>query len=282
MRRPLVVFLQTKVMMSTTATSPGLAVVPGGADWPFQFEWVPLRHLFIDERYQRPPSRQVKKIVEEFDAAMVGTLLGSRRSKTKLAVIDGQHRFLAMRQLGLQYAPLMVAEKLPLRDEARLFARLQRERLSIRPVQRFRAELAGELERPMQIQTVLDRLELEITDSSGRAAGSRSIGAVKALEDLWDRGGASYVERVLRIVLDAWDGQVMSFSNEIIRGLDYFLAQHDNVDDDRLAYRLRDVTPMLVTHRASGLRAGRGLGGKSPSYMAEIIASEYRRRRPVQ
>lgn len=255
-----------------------LQSIAGGHGWPFEFEWVPLTHLFVDERYQRPPSRQVKKIVEDFDPAMIGALTGNRRAKTKVAVIDGQHRFLALRQMGMTAAPAMVLNKLPLQQEALLFTRLQRERLNIRPLQRFRAELTAELERPVQITRVLDSLALELTESSGAGAARGSVGAVGALEALWDRGGEDYVRRVLNILVGAWDREAGSFSNEILRGVDYFLGQQE-IDDDRLIDRLADESPGMLTSRASSLRAGRGMGGKSPSYMAEAIGVAYRRRR---
>lgn len=241
------------------------------------FEWVPLAHLFIDERYQRPPSRQVKKIVEEFDPRMIGSLLGSRRSAKKVALIDGQHRFLALRQLGVEYAPALVISRLKLPAEARLFARLQSERLNVRPVQRFRAELAGELERAVEIDEVLGELELTLTETSGRSAPPRSLGAVKALEDLWAYEGQDHVRRILELIVLAWNGESSSLTSEIIRGVDYFVTREDP-DDDRLVERLGSVTPADLLHRASALRTGRGMGGKSPGYMAEAIRVIYRKR----
>lgn len=258
--------------------APALVAIPGGKEWPAQFEWVPLAGLFIDERYQRPPSpKQIKETVDDFNPLQVGTLAVCRRRSGQMAVVDGQHRFLAMRQLGYEYGPCMVADNLELPGEALLFSKLQRHRLAIRPVQRFRAELVAEVARAVDIDRVLASLDIEIADVGGKAARSRSIAAVASLENLWKKGGADYVERVLLILDQAWQGRAGSLSNEMLKGLDYFLSK-DNPNDDKLVRHLSTCDPQDLIIRASHLRQGRGQGGGSPSYMAEAIRLEYARR----
>jgi hypothetical protein len=255
------------------------------ASWPYRFDVLPLSTLFIDETYQRPLSRFVKKLADNFDPALLGCLIVSDRdtgngvdNATGYAVIDGQTRLMALRQLGHLNAPCLIYTGLSREEEADLFARFQSERKNVSALERYRAALVAREPRAIDISDLADRAGFVVDKSNV----GNSIVAIKALEETYDRYGADMVARVLDVVAGAWKFRhAGANTNEILRGLAYFLARN-TVDDDRLIRRLSIVDPATLQTRASQLRQGRGHGGKSPGYMAEAISVEYRRRRATE
>lgn len=259
--------------MTTTTTADPRTLTE--ASWPYRFEVAPLGALFIDDSYQRPLSRFVKRIADNFDPALLGTLIVSERKGGKRAVIDGQTRLMALRQLGHLNAPCLIYTELTREQEADLFARFQSERKNVSALERFKAALVAKEARAVDIADLADRAGFIISKSNV----GNSIVAVKALEETYDRYGREMVDRVLNVVAGSWKFRTAGGNtNEMLRGLAYFIAKN-GVDDDKLIRRLSIVDPATLHTRAGQLRQGRGHGGKSPSYMAEAIGVEYRRRR---
>jgi hypothetical protein len=246
-------------------------------DWPFTFQVVQERDLEIDEVYQRPLGIFVNNIVDEFEPAMVGTLLVNQRGK-KLYVIDGQHRLVALRRLGIQDVPCVVYNGLSRADEAKLFAKLQTERRRIRPTQRFQAEVVAKDPRALAIKKVLENTDVVMSDVGGRLMAPHEVSAVVALERVYDNHGASRLEEVLTVIRLAFPDEKGALSNDMVLGVSSFIAT-EKPDIDRLIRQLSQVTAWDLKARATALRQGRGVGGGSPAYMAEAIGSVYRRRR---
>lgn len=160
-----------------------------------------------------------------------------------------------------------------------MFARFQSERKNISALERFRAALVAEEPQARQVAEIVDRTGFVIE----RTAQGNGIHAVKALEDVVKRDGPELLERELRIIGRAWKHKPQGgTTNELLRGLAYFLEREPKVDDEKLIRRLSVLDPDVLHTRAAQLRQGRGMGGKSSSYMAEVIRTEYRRRRPTK
>jgi hypothetical protein len=260
-----------------------LRAVEGGGtpgtsyDWPFVFQIVQEGDLEVDEAYQRPLGAFVNNIVDDFMPALIGTLIVNHRGK-KLYVIDGQHRLVALRILGIQDVPCIVYQGLTRADEAKLFAKLQTERRRIRPSQRFAAEVVAKNPRALSIKKVLDKLDIQITDIGGRLMAPHEVSAVVALERIYDAQGDGHLEDVLTVCRMSFPDEKGALANDVILGVSQFMVQ-EKPDLDRMIQRLQQVTVWDLKSRASALRQGRGVGGGSPAYMAEVIGAVYRRRR---
>ena len=71
-------------------------------------ERIPLSEICI-EPYQRVLNNaRVKRIADNFDPARVGVLLLSKRGPHSYAIVDGQHRLCAIRQIGVPDAVCIV------------------------------------------------------------------------------------------------------------------------------------------------------------------------------
>lgn len=237
--------------------------------WPYQFEVLSLSKLFVDDSYQRPLTSFVDKIVNKFDPALIGTLVVSKRG-AKYAVVDGQTRMEALRELGKKEAPCLVYLGLSQADEASLFARLQRERRGIASYHRFRAALVAGEKEPQEIEVIAKDVGYGIGLETGE------ISAVAALEYAYRRD-AEVLERTLLIFKEAWGADYVP-TGDLIRGL-AFTVYTENVDDQRLADRLKEVTPEQIRRRASAFKEGVGHGGGGAvRYVSAALMAIYRKR----
>lgn len=250
---------------------------PGG--WPYRFALIPLDELFVDEAYQRPPSSFFKRIIENYDPAMIGTLITSDRGRTRkapfYAVIDGQTRMLAMREKEETVAPCLVYEGLTRKQEADLFARLQTERRGMATWIRFRAALISGKAEAGAI-AALARSEGFKVAGDGDDKGIRSIAA---LEWLYRR---DLLEDVLQVVRDAWgrpdftkSTSDMRVRGEILQGIGRFLKDTEEVDVARLVRNLSGVTPEQLRHRANNLREGSGSSGNYSLFIRDALVGIY-------
>lgn len=252
------------------------AAAQDARDWPYEFKVVSLNRLIVDEEYQRPLTTFVDKIVNNFDPALVGTLIVSGRQHGKYAVVDGQTRMEAMRELGMNEAPCLVYVGLTKGQEASLFARLQKERRGIHSYHRFRAALVAEEPQAVAVE--------QITSDCGYTIGVEKgeVAAVAALEYAYKRD-AEVLERVLLVFRTAWgDEEDFVPTGDLIRGCAYLISKKPSIDDERLADRLSAVTPEQIRRRASALREGIGQGGGgNVSHMATAIEAIYRKKKQV-
>jgi hypothetical protein len=267
--------------------------------WPFRFEVLPLDKLAVDEDYQRPLTTFVSKIQKNYDPALVQTFIVSERAVDPVwyAVIDGQTRMTAMRNLGLGFAPCVVYVGLTQDQEAALFAKFQTERRGMTSSSRFRAQVIAR-DINAQVIDALVKDEGYYIDQNDRAREDndvepgRNIRAVSAVEFVFwncatsrlgrgDMANANpeLLKRTLRIIRAAWPPpHPNALSATMIRGVGQYLRDHERIDEDRLIARLQRLQPSELARRADQLREGRGMEGNSPVYLSEALASEYNRK----
>jgi hypothetical protein len=276
-------------MATATPTKRATPVKPsenGSAALPYRFEVVPLKYLVVD-KYQRPLSTFVDRIIRKFDPALVGTLCASERSKTKFALIDGQTRAKAMERLGMRDAPCIVYEGLTLEQEAELFSKFQTERRGMTSASRFKAQVIAGNEIATAINDIVEGLGFTIDHNSSEPGALR---AVAALEYAY-RGASGQrnsaakrpelLATVLEVIRGAWPKVPDTAKSALmIRGLAFFLNTVEDVQQERLTTKLSKITPSDLAKRAEMLREGHGgMSGKSPAYLAEAIEAQYRKGR---
>lgn len=260
---------------------------------PYRFEIVSLKHMIVDA-YQRPLTSFVEKIESHYNPALIGTLCVSERSKTKYALIDGQTRAEGMKRVGETEAPCIVYENLSLKQEAELFAKFQTERRGMTSASRFKAEVIAGHETAVAIDKVLAEQGFFVDHNSNEPGALRAVAALEYIYrgtmDRRYKGGRHADPELLADVLDtikaAWPKLPDTAKSAVmIRGLGWYISRNSDgkprttdLDMDRLVERLSKVTPSDLAKRAEALREGRGMSGNSPSYMAEAIEAQYRKR----
>lgn len=260
---------------------------------PYRFEIVPLKHMIVDA-YQRPLTSFVEKIEENYDPALIGTLCVSERSKTKFALIDGQTRAEGMKRKGETEAPCIVYSGLSLQQEAQLFAKFQTERRGMTSASRFKAEVIAGDPTAVAIEAVLEGQQFFVDHNSNEPGALRAVAALeyvyRGTMDRRFKGGQhadpDLLADTLTIIREAWPKLPDTAKSAVmIRGIGWYLARNPDgkprtseLDIDRLVERLSKVTPSDLAKRADALREGRGMSGNSPSYMAEAIDAQYKKR----
>jgi hypothetical protein len=261
--------------------------IADASEWPYRFEVVKVDQMVIDHVYQRPATSFVAKIAENFNPALIGTLVLSERKpgstyldedgekhKTEgvqFAVVDGQTRREGAKLRDVLELPALVYSGMTVAQEAGLFASLQKERRGIASFHRFRADLVNGDPQAVDIEKIVKGTGYTI--GVDRKAGD--ISAVAALEAAYKRG-ADTLERTMVILKAAWPDTVPD--GGVIRGMSYLIVRLPSMDDERMVSRLRDVTMTDLARRASALREGTGLGGGSDKYMADALEGVYKRR----
>jgi hypothetical protein len=277
-----------------TMTAEPETEMPQIPDWPYSFKVLSLRHLFVDESYQRPLTNFVKRIVRNFNPALVGTLCVSERSKTRYAIIDGQTRWVGMGELGHKEVPCLVFHGLSQADEAKLFGLYQTERRGVSSASLFKSKVVAGDPVAVAVDEVITNLGWDVPEV--KSSAPNALSAPAAL--IWVYHGCATGEKakgqqnpqllaqVLEVIEAAWPKRpATSKGAEMIRGLGFFLyraQQSDkprerNIDLERLALKLGRHQPSELFDRARMLREAGGATTSSPKYLADVILKVYQR-----
>lgn len=239
---------------------------------PYTWEMRPLSDLLVDKAYQRPLSKFYKDIVKNFDIALLGAMSVSLRKgrKAKAAIFDGQTRWTALQLLEWTVGPCHVYRGLSQAGEADLFERLQTKRRGVVSYDRFRAALVAGNPESMSIR--------DIVEDAGYVVGYKNatrytIASVAALEYCY-RQDPYALERALIIFHSAWTEKEVP-SGWHIRGMQMFLRDTENVNDEKLVTRLSIVSGMELTRKASMAKEVGGHGSQSAMYMKQAIKGIY-------
>lgn len=281
--------------MATTEASPHtIDDLPNMTDWPYSFQVLPLGQLFVDDSYQRPLTNLWKRIVRNFNPALVGTLCVSQRSKARFAIMDGQTRWKGMGEKGLKNAPCLVYHDLSPQSEAILFGLFQTERRGVTSSSLFKSKVRGGDPVAVAIDEVITNLGWVIPEQNSSAPNAlQSPAALRFVyhgcatgAKAQDTHNPQLLAQVLETIEAAWPKRPAIAKNaQMIRGLGFFLnRQHHSsrprdreVDLERLALRLSRIQPSELFDRARKLREGEGVSTSSPKYLADVILKVYQR-----
>jgi hypothetical protein len=237
---------------------------------------IPLRYLFADGSYQRPPQDAfVRGLVRDFDPSLVATLDVSRRQDTGLfAILDGLQRYEAMKSKGYESAWCAVYEEMDLAAEASFFYRRNRFRKAVHPYYQFNARVLMGETTANAIQTIVTRAGYVLHIN---AKPVDNISAIRAAEDAYKYGSEHRKESLtptLRTLRRAVHGQKGAKDGELIRGLArlYQSLGDDEINEAHLDRTLRDLTPAELLNKA-GERARRG--GSRGFYVARLLHATY-------
>jgi hypothetical protein len=200
--------------------------------------------LETDTSYQRRIDDElVGKIVANFDPRVANTLKVSYRDG-RFFVFDGAHTLLALKRVQGD-APFLVDCKvyfgLTYEDEAYLFALQTGVSKDVAFGVRLRAMLISKSAEAEDFRTHTANAGLSLVDGSSSASKHTIAALAKAYRLYKDRGAEEY-ERMLRLIVDAWDGAAWSLTSYILGGVGTFLKEYgEAVSRERFVKRLRGV-----------------------------------------
>ena len=220
------------------------------------FELVPIKDLVSNQEYQRNLSWcHVKRAVENFDLNQVNPIKVSRRNGINY-VFNGQHtaEIIALAS-GSRDTPVwcMIYDDLDYSTEADIFANQMKNVKPLLPYEIFNANCEAGSDTELMIRGLVESYDLKI--SQGSAPGC--ICAVGALETIFQKYGYEMLDRVLKLIIMAWEGEPKSFSANMMNGLARFLYAYPNkISDDVFKEKLGEVSIKELTKTAKERRAG--------------------------
>lgn len=190
-----------------------------------------LNELFVDEKVQRSVTKaSVSKKVKEFDLNAVGTLIVSKRENGKYHILDGQHRWLAAMECGVEELDCEIHINLSEREEAELFLKYNQERVSTKPIDHFNIEVKAGQEESVIINSVLKEFGLSVS--------RRSIQAPKALKQVYSFYGENTLRRTIKLINEVWG--IEGMKSPAIKGIANFMELGgDSIELDKLIVTLK-------------------------------------------
>lgn len=206
-----------------------------------QIQLIPLASI-VTEEYQRVMNmRNVAGIVRHFDPAKLGVLVVSHRKDGAYAVLDGQHRLTALRQMGYTATNCIVLEGMSIREEADYFRRQNENKQSLRIADTFNASVWAEDEESMQIKRLMDKHSFR----HGKSGQPMCICAIGALQQIIRQYGTDTLDRTLACIAATWPRDTTILRREMLAGLGEFWKRYASaVTIAQFEARMRLKLPM--------------------------------------
>lgn len=211
---------------------------------PFELEWIRVKDLDVDPEVQRfaLDRAKVDKIKRSFNAGALGTIAVSRRNAVTQMIIDGWHRWTAVRELTDNEGEILcqVYEKLTPAEESWLILDLNYgNQLNI--MDKFRQRLrAGDA-----IAIEVDKLTKAYGFVIQPGGGQGTLQCVGALERIYNRSikgdyDPNLLQLTLLVVSRAWGNDRVASQAMILDGIAHFLGEYTSLlDIDRVIQKLR-------------------------------------------
>ncbi len=212
-------------------------------------EELPLDAMSVPRTYQRELREHlVRKIIREFDPDLLGLLVVVRDGDGGLWILDGQHRWLVLVELGYATALCEVLHDVPIARQARIFSGRNTRRIAPQPRDAFRADYVAHDHQAMAIMNILDRHGYFTPFGSSKASARRFV-CVGALREVHSWGE---LEPVVHLIREAWPADELATQAPILTGLAAVLRVYPAVAQTELVRRLarHSATEVLRLARA--------------------------------
>lgn len=219
-------------------------------------EMLPESLLWINPAYQRWVSeRHVNDIATNFDPNVFGALIVSHRDDgggDRYAVVDGQHRLLALRLVAPSdiAAPCSIRDGLSVEDEASIFWKMNKTRLQVSGSAEFKARLIAREPIALGINEIATKYGVYMQQKGPGPLGLREVGAFSSVEEIYIAG---HLDRVFRIMTEGWGQERGVLRAKYIRGIYRFLVERNHahlIDDAHLIQRLQETPPADIERKA--------------------------------
>ena len=236
------------------------------------FEQIPIKNLVSNQDYQRSLSQaHIARAAKNFDLYQINPVKVSRRDGINY-VFNGQHTIEIVALVsGSRETPVwcMIYDDLCYEHEADIFANQQKYVKSLQPYEVFMANIEAGNEAQLMIRSIVESYGLTL----GTKKGHNIICAISTLEAIYEKHGYHGLSRVLQLIIGAWEGDLNSFSANILNAVARLITIYgDTLDDEIFIDRLGSISVKQLTRNAKDRRPG------SMGY-AEVMVIEYNGKR---
>ena len=232
------------------------------------FEKIPIKNLVSNQDYQRNLSQShIERAAENFDLYQINPVKVSRRDGINY-VFNGQHTIEIVALVsGSRETPVwcMIYDDLSYSHEADIFANQMKFVKALQPYEVFMANIEAGNEDQLMIRDLVQSYGMTI--GTKRAPGI--ICAVSTLESIYNKYGYHILSRVLRLIIGAWEGDINSFSANVMNAVAKLcVVFKDQLNDDTFKEKVGAMSIKHLTRTAKERRAG-SMG------FAEVMVIEY-------
>ena len=232
------------------------------------FEKIPIKNLVSNQKYQRNLSQaHIDKAVEEFDLCQINPVKVSRRDGINY-VFNGQHTIeIVAKKSGSRETPVwcMIYDDLSYAYEADIFANQMKHVKGLVPYEVFVANLEAENKDQLMIRDLVESYGLTI----GTKKAPGVICAVSSLENIYKKYGIHILSRVLRLIIGAWEGDMNSFSANLLNAVTKLCVTYKNkLNEENFKEKCGAMSVKALTRIARERRPG-SMG------FAEALVIEY-------
>ena len=220
------------------------------------FEKIPIKNLVSNQDYQRNLSQShIERAAENFDLYQINPVKVSRRDGINY-VFNGQHTIEIVALVsGSRETPVwcMIYDDLSYSHEADIFANQMKFVKALVPYEVFMANIEAGNEDQLMIRDLVESYGMTI--GTKRVPGN--ICAVSTLESIYNKYGYHVLNRVLRLIIATWEGDVNSFSANVMNAVAKLCVVYkDQLNEDTFRDKVGAVSIKLLTRTAKDRRAG--------------------------
>lgn len=240
------------------------------------FEKIPIKNLVSNQKYQRNLSVNHIAKAASFDIFQINPVKVSRRDGINY-VFNGQHTIEIIALVsGSRDTPVwcMIYDELIYEHEADIFANQQKFVKPLTAYEVFMANLEAGNDEQLIIRDLVASYGLEI----GTKKAPCVICAVSTLEQIYQKYGYHILSRVLRLCIATWEGDMNSFSANMLNGIAKLIAAFgDQLNDETFKERVGAISIKQLVRTAKERQAG-SMG------FAEAMLIEYngKKKNPAQ
>ena len=232
------------------------------------FEQIPIKNLVSNQNYQRKLSQShIAAAAANFDLYQINPVKVSRRDGVNY-VFNGQHTIEIVALVsGSRDTPVwcMIYDELCYEHEADIFANQMKFVSGLRPHEIFMANIEAGNDDQLIIRDLIESYGLSI--GVNRAHGV--ICAVSTVESIYKTYGYHTLSRTLRLCIGAWEGDMTSFTANILNAIARLIAVYgDDLNDEMFKEKLGNISPKQLS------RIAKERGNGSMGY-SEAMVNEY-------
>lgn len=236
------------------------------------FEQIPIKNLVSNQEYQRTLSQtHIDRAAANFDLYQINPVKVSRRDGINY-VFNGQHTVEIVATVsGSRDTPVwcMIYDDLVYEHEADIFANQMKFVKRLQPYEIFKANVEAGNDVQLIIQGVVESYGLKV--GSKRTPGV--ICAVTTLENIYLTHGYHVLNRVMRLIVGTWEGDINSFSSNMLNAVARLVtAFGDGLNDEIFKERVGNISVKQLIRAAKDRRSG-------SAGLAEAMLAEYNGKR---
>ena len=220
------------------------------------FEQIPIKNLVSNQEYQRNLSlAHIQRAADNFDLYQINPVKVSRRDGINY-VFNGQHTIEIVALVsGSRETPVwcMVYDELCYEHEADIFANQMKFVKPLSAYEIFIANIEAGNDQQILIKTLVESFGLQI----GSKKAPKVINAVSTLEAVFEKYGYHVLSRTLRLLIATWEGDMQSFSANMLNAVAKLIAVYqDQMDDESFKEKLGAVSLKSLIRTAKERRPG--------------------------